>query len=840
MNSKPHVIGKQVFEAEYNSTEDGLAFRSEFTDLAKQNLIEIIDEVLEELAPKNTLLRLDKVEINLGEVQYPFDVVSLKELLRTKLRNELNFRIVSIRHKSIVSVEEKETLLSIEKTEEEIILFFLQEGYLPWWVSESEKLSVVQIINTIFAKKPRSITTLFGKIKSSPKQLNRFVFHSDKNVLFYIISHYTSVPVSSLESIEQIIYKEGFGNYIQNISIVYREFLVTYFIVQKKKFRSPEDLIFEFSEYTVDSGKISRYSFLELFPERYMIRWLEKYFPAYVVVFKAFLSAINLENSITDKKKAYQLLYKSFLRNISSTTTSSSTKFSVEQSTAVVKDLLVLSDVFSVQLNKLITELSLSQPAMEEAAVATILKDKQIENILLQYFQFGIISWENRVSGIEGIENIILELHYKHAAVLRNVFLQIPLSIYPALLIRLENDIDKKVAEIIFNNYFSKTAAKEQLESVQYRESILRLFFEKGTVPWIEIINNNIPYVEEIILSFYRKDPDYFIRIIKEFGVENRPEFIKRIEEVFSPVLLTLINSLIEKNINNAPELLVTTTIIELPTDVDLIVYFLSYFEKHKKLPENVSFSLEELLDLFLTKFLEESKLYFTAAAYADFFVLKQKLTSDLKTKINKLLDADTVTNEIVKEREKEIEKRKKKNIPEEEPSLKLIQEPVYISNAGLVLVHPFLQRFFSLSALLEKRKFKDEAAAHKAVHLLQYLVNKGEKTEEHQLVLNKILCGIPLSEPIDRNIELTDEDKETCESLLQGVIENWPILKKTSNDNFRVSFLQREGRLTGDEKSWKLKVEERGYDVLLDKLPWTISMIKLPWMEKVINVEWR
>jgi hypothetical protein len=837
MNSKPHVIGKQVFEAEYNSTEDGLAFRSEFTDLVKQNLLTVIEEVLDELAPKDALLRLDKIEIDLGEIHYPFDAVSLKASLRTKLRNELNFKLVSIRHKSVHSSEEKETLLSVQKTEEEIILFFLEEGYLPWWVGEKEKLSVVQIINTIFNKNPKSIVELFGKIKSNPKQLSRLVFHSDKNVLFFIISHYAASPISVFENAEQIISKEIFGNYIHNVSIVFRTFLVRYFVAQKKKFNASEDLIFEFSEYVVENGIMSRYPLIELFPERYMIRWLEKYFPAYVLLFQTFLSAINQESSITDKKKAYQLLYKSFLKNMSS-----STKPTIELSTAVVKDLLVLSDSFTEQLTKISTELSALQPkvlkeeeeklaAAAEEAISIVLKDRQIENMLLQYFQFGILSWENRATGIEGIEKIIFELHSKQPQILKSIFLQIPLAVYPALLIRLDNTIDKKIAEIIFNNYFSKTAAKEQLESVRYRENIIRLFFEKGTVPWIEIINNNIPYVEEIILSFYRKDPDYFIRIIKEYKVESRPEFIKRIEEIFSPALLTLITSLLEKSSVLTPEQPIDA-LIELPSDADLIVYFLSYFEKHKKLPQNISFSLEELLDLFLTEFPEESRLYFTAAAYADFSILRQKITSDLKKRIDKLLDTDISKKEKVK--------TKPKNSTDEKPALKLIQEPVYISNAGLVLVHPFLQRFFSLSGLLEKRKFKDEAAAHKAVHLLQYLVNKGEKTEEHQLVLNKILCGIPLSEPIDRDIELTEEDKETCESLLQGVVENWPILKKTSNDNFRVSLLQREGRLTGDETSWRLKVEERGYDVLLDKLPWTISMIKLPWMEKVINVEWR
>ena len=63
-------------------------------------------------------------------------------------------------------------------------------------------------------------------------------------------------------------------------------------------------------------------------------------------------------------------------------------------------------------------------------------------------------------------------------------------------------------------------------------------------------------------------------------------------------------------------------------------------------------------------------------------------------------------------------------------------------------------------------------------------------------------------------------------------MIEQWRILKKTSVDGFRESFLQREGRLSLQENGWSLKVARASYDVLLDQLPWGISVVLLPWMK--------
>ena len=74
---------------------------------------------------------------------------------------------------------------------------------------------------------------------------------------------------------------------------------------------------------------------------------------------------------------------------------------------------------------------------------------------------------------------------------------------------------------------------------------------------------------------------------------------------------------------------------------------------------------------------------------------------------------------------------------------------------------------------------------------------------------------------------------------MLQSVLEYWTILKNTSIESLRESFLMRAGKLSFDGKEWLLQVEQKGYDVLLQNLPWNISMIKLPWMKYLLRTEW-
>jgi hypothetical protein len=171
--------------------------------------------------------------------------------------------------------------------------------------------------------------------------------------------------------------------------------------------------------------------------------------------------------------------------------------------------------------------------------------------------------------------------------------------------------------------------------------------------------------------------------------------------------------------------------------------------------------------------------------------------------------------------------------------SWKVKDDTIYIGNAGLVLLHPFLSTYFSRLALTEKGKFTGDTAAFRAVHLLQFLADGKGKHAEHTLVLNKLLCGLPIEEAVPAEITLTEAESALSMELLKMVIGRWDKLKNTSIEGLRVSFLQREGKLKFEEDSWKLRVDQRGYDVLLQTLPWGIGLIKTSWMDKILHVEW-
>lgn len=166
-------------------------------------------------------------------------------------------------------------------------------------------------------------------------------------------------------------------------------------------------------------------------------------------------------------------------------------------------------------------------------------------------------------------------------------------------------------------------------------------------------------------------------------------------------------------------------------------------------------------------------------------------------------------------------------------------ESEIAVQNSGLILLHPFIHRFFVHSGIAGNDGPIFAGERDLAIQLLHYVASGQEEFFEADLVFEKFICGVPLKMPVQRQSLLTGQAKTESENLLKNVINHWGALKNTTPDGLREAFLQRNGKLMIKDETATLQVERKSYDVLLEKLPWNISMVKLPWFKKIIFVEW-
>lgn len=205
------------------------------------------------------------------------------------------------------------------------------------------------------------------------------------------------------------------------------------------------------------------------------------------------------------------------------------------------------------------------------------------------------------------------------------------------------------------------------------------------------------------------------------------------------------------------------------------------------------------------------------------------------KTIVIEEIERDEAPEETPVE-EAPVKKKKRKKGPKP----RVVEEPLRVYNAGMVLLWPYFSRLFTFLKYVKDKEFVNEEAQHKAIHILQYLVTGKTEAPENELVLNKLFCGVPTVEPVPFGIEFDPGELKMADNLLTAAIKAWPKMKTMHPNALRGSFLIREGTVKEEPERWVIKVDRKPFDILLKSIPWGYNFIKLPWVEKMIIVEWQ
>jgi hypothetical protein len=353
-------------------------------------------------------------------------------------------------------------------------------------------------------------------------------------------------------------------------------------------------------------------------------------------------------------------------------------------------------------------------------------------------------------------------------------------------------------------------------------------FLEYGTLPWW-IADNTIFEQSQEIIDAITHTEETFIPLFKK-KLEAAPVIQKRLLLQFDAVLLTYLFSLI------------------MPLDTFTIA---ARYE-------------QKMAELLKGKFRRNDRQQYWAQVWTLYPVPELLATSSkqLKEKLNQLLLDKTAQREkeqqspdlIIETLATEFSALNHKSDPGKEEfglkdktdktdyrETKLLktEDGLLGRNAGLVLLHPFLQYFFKELGLLNNDKFLNNASRDIAVHLLHYLATGKEHAADFDLVFEKYLCGMNVSQVTYRFVTLSEQMKQEADILLQSVIKHWSVLKNTSVEGLREGFLQRKGKLVVAGSSARIIMEQNTLDILLQQVPWNISLLKLPWMNHLIHVEW-
>lgn len=447
-----------------------------------------------------------------------------------------------------------------------------------------------------------------------------------------------------------------------------------------------------------------------------------------------------------------------------------------------------------------------------------ISKSKDLLEQFIYFLQFGRFPWWQKAdktsakTGISQLDEIFEEVLKLDKSVLKSSLVSLLnlSSVRKRLVYQFSHSQLGELLKRLDSNLFESFSSMFQIlvtsvKSVQYRNDLSKSFY-KIALKFFgadQVLKNDdlkIRFVKELLGVFFNKHSikeieSILIEILESLKIQQR----KTNAEVSDLTVVAVVQAAIElRSQNQVLQKIIEDILLKSDTKVQKLI------EQHIKLSGKVS------------------------------RIIKPKPVKNPQNYLLEKHDTDGKNVQRVKE--------KKEGSPMSMFSIKPTDEAegIVVSNAGLVLLHPFLRYFFDGLGLLDKElHFKSQSDVFKAIHLLQFVVFGTDTFPETELQLNKVLCGLDIIKPVPKSFLLTEVEKEECLNLITTVLERWNALKTANPAALRDTYLQRDGVLKQSGQSWNLTIERSSFDVMLERLPWSINLIKLPWLSQIIYVEW-
>ena len=406
---------------------------------------------------------------------------------------------------------------------------------------------------------------------------------------------------------------------------------------------------------------------------------------------------------------------------------------------------------------------------------------------------------------------------------------------------QLETELKRKLDQLILSKIDSKKPTAKTSKSLI---EILIFFLSHGSLPWFAPRNYDLD--TELREFLKTKNPKTsqgnLISQLKVNFQKNPKTFLRFIKQIENELLLQILTFGQEKTFSP----LESKTIIKQAQSKNRILVWAFVFYKFWFFPSKTTAILNEILpDLRILEYEEFIKLTRSLSFIGN---NKSDKSVNANSSLQKLTDFaifQRLFNPRLREKEfyeflKSENKSKVKEKPKEKIEEKKTagkQATIYIDNAGLIIIHPFLLNFYKKIGVLDKKNSIPKESYDLAIHSLHYLSTGKTYASENSLVFEKFLCGVPIEFSVDRFFELETNIKEEANSLLMAAIGHWGKLKNTSPEGLRELFFTREGKLELESK--RLTIKRISQDILLESLPWNLTIVKFPWLKNSLFVHW-
>lgn len=163
-------------------------------------------------------------------------------------------------------------------------------------------------------------------------------------------------------------------------------------------------------------------------------------------------------------------------------------------------------------------------------------------------------------------------------------------------------------------------------------------------------------------------------------------------------------------------------------------------------------------------------------------------------------------------------------------------RQGVVVSNAGMVLMHPFAKQVFEDLGLLEGLDFISQKSRERAVCIWQYLATGRDDFLDRQMLIPKILTGYSLNKTVDP-LPISEFEREVCRRHLDRLLRYWDLASDL--DELRRRFFDRKGVLEKGQEGYNIYIEHKSDDDTVTGSFQSPVSVRWPWQRESLLVFW-
>ncbi|MGL5890945.1 MAG: contractile injection system tape measure protein, partial [Bacteroidia bacterium] len=169
MKNSEHLIRKQVFDLQLPARDGAYSLQQEIRAVYDEELLPLIDQLFGEISGPGEVLRINRLELNLGVIS----PLRLREQLAAQLKTVLTEKLLEARSKavmrpgSLLSGTEESVIIQGGDLEMEAVLqtaaasvpslleVFFTTGNLPWWIpDETQQPDIAALTEQFLEEEP--------------------------------------------------------------------------------------------------------------------------------------------------------------------------------------------------------------------------------------------------------------------------------------------------------------------------------------------------------------------------------------------------------------------------------------------------------------------------------------------------------------------------------------------------------------------------------------------------------------------------------------------------------------------------------------------------------------